>query len=252
MTWQEPQVVISTTPFDPNNRPYVKYASDGKKRIDLVFTDGHPRIEEHNGVYHCYYQAGAFWRSDGSKICDEKDLPFAPHQATQIYKPSFDQGRAWLADVTLDKKGRPFILYTRHPSEVDHRYHYAWYDANKNEWIDREICKAGKWFPQTQPGEKEREEHYHGNLTIHPTKTNTIYLSRQINGRFEIEKRTTRNKGRSWKIEPITSNSEFDHVRPYVPRHTPKNSPTVLLWMENKKYIHYTNFDTRIRYWIDR
>ncbi|MBK8503869.1 MAG: BNR-4 repeat-containing protein [Saprospiraceae bacterium] len=251
-TWQDPRVIISAKPFDDNNRPYVKYASDGKSKIHLVFTDGHPQIEPKNGVYHCYYENGAFWKSDGIKICDIDQLPFEPHDATLVYQPNEHSGRSWLADVAIDKKGIPYILYTRDPEPTDHRYHYSVFDQKSGKWIDREICKAGKWFPQTPPGTKERESYYHGNMTFDPLLPNVIYISRQINGRFEIEKRKTKDNGKTWKISSITSNSAYDQVRPYVPRNRPKNADPIVIWMENKRYVHWTDFDTSIKYWIDR
>ena len=251
LSWEEPQIVISASPFDPNNRPYVKYASNNTDRIDLIFTDGHPRIEPLNAVYHCYYQRDTFWKSDGVMICPSEDLPFEPHEASVVYQPDSTSGRAWLADIMLDAEDVPYVLYTRHPQEIDHRYHYAYFDENQEKWVDHEICKSGKWFPQTAPGKEEREQHYHGNLTIHPKEPGTIYLSRQIDGVFEIEKRSTSDKGVSWEITPITSHSQFDNVRPYVPRTAREDKPQVVLWMQNKKYVHYTDFDSQILYWVD-
>ena len=251
-SWDLHAVVISAEPFDPGNRPYVKYASNGKDRIDLIFTDGHPRNEPANGVYHCYYQAGAFWKTNGTKICTLDDLPFTPDQASLVYKPKDGEGRAWLADLALDQEDQPVILYTRHPTEEDHRYHYARYNQASHSWQDFEICASGKWFPQTQPGKTEREPHYHGNLTLHPSLPSIVYLSRQINGTFEIEKRTTNDEGQSWQVTPITMNSKYDQVRPYVPRGLKADDPDIVLWMENRKYIHYTDYDTRILYWINK
>lgn len=250
-TWQDEKVIISSTPFDGNNRPYVKYASDGQSRIHLVFTDGHPEVEPENSVYHCYYESGAFWRSDGSKICTVEQLPFRPEDATLVYKPKNSSGLAWLADMGIDRKGRPVILYTRHPQKTDHRYHYAWYDQKRSTWNDNEICKAGKWFPQTPEGVRERESYYHGNMSLQPDRPEVVFLSRQINDRFEIEKRRTRDGGKSWRITPITSNSTYDQVRPYVARGTGSGQKTIVLWMENRRYIHYTDYDTSIKYWLD-
>jgi hypothetical protein len=252
VTWHDPKVVISAKPFDPNNRPYVKYASDGKSKIHLVFTDGHPQVEPFNGVYHCYYENGAFWKSDGTKICNMDELPFEPHDATLVYHPDENSGRAWLADIAIDKKGIPYILYTRHPEPTDHRYHYAVFNQKSGKWTDQEICSAGKWFPQTPPGTQERESYYHGNMTFDPLLPNVIYISRQIKGRFEIEKRKTKDKGKTWQITPITSNSVYDQVRPYVPRNRPKKADPIVIWMENKRYVHWTDFDTSLKYWIDQ
>lgn len=249
-TWAEQYVVVSREPFEPGNRPYAKYYSDGNTKIHMIFTDGHPRNEPLNGVYYCYYENRAFWKADGSKICDLSDLPFEPKEASVIYRPNINSGRAWVCDIA-EKDGVPYILYTRHPEESDHRYHYAWYDGNSGNWKDYEICKAGRWFPQTQPGQTEREPHYMGNMTLNPNNPNNVYLSRQVNSVFEIEKFKTADKGITWETEPITSNSVYDNVRPYVPRNMPEGAKTIVLWMENKRYIHYTNFDTNIKYYVE-
>jgi hypothetical protein len=249
-TWDEQHVVISSDPFDPNNRPYVNYYSDGKSKIHLIFTDGHPRNEPLNSVYYCYYEKGAFWKVDGTKICGLNELPFTVKDASMVYEASENTGRAWIADIVV-QENKPLVLYTRHPQETDHRYHYAWYNSDVNKWEDYEICKAGKWFPQTQEGKVEREPHYMGNLTFNPANPDIVYLSREINNRFEIEKFETNNKGETWEITPITSNSTYDNVRPIVPQYQADNAKTVVLWMENKKYIHYTDYDTSIKYFID-
>ena len=250
-TWHTPKVIISPDKFDPNNRPYVKYFSDGKSKIHLTYTDGHPNVEPQNSIYYCYYEAGAFWKADGSKICNVEELPFEPEEASLVYKPQGISGKAWNADIAVDKKGQPVILYTRYPYDTDHRYHYAWYDRKAGHWNDYEICKAGSWFPQTVEGKVEREPNYMGNMTIHPGKTNVIYVSREIDGVFEIEKRTTNDKGKSWEIEPVTANSTHDNVRPYVPREISKKDKTVVLWMQNKKYVHFTNYDVTIKYRVE-
>lgn len=250
-TWHSPRVIISPVDFDASNRPYVKYFSDGLSKIHMIYTDGHPRNEPFNALYYCYYEDGAFWRADGTKIRDVQELPFEAREGSLIYRPDEKSGRAWNADIVVSKDGSPIILYTRHPAEWDHRYHYVWYDMQLDQWIDHEICRAGKWFPQTPEGSREKEPHYFGNMTLHPAKPNTVYLSRQINGVFEIQKYTTTDGGNSWDTESITANSQFDNVRPYVPRGTPELGKTVVLWMENRQYIHYTDYDAAIKYWID-
>ena len=247
-TWNEQYVVVSRLPFEPGNRPYAKYFSDGNNKIHMIFTDGHPRNEISNSVYYCYYKNDAFWKADGTEICDLARLPLAPHEASSVYHPAGGSGRAWICDI-VEKDGIPYVLYTRHPQETDHRYHYAWFNGSR--WVDHEICKAGKWFPQTEPGKTEREPHYMGNMTFNPNKPNEVFLSREVNGIFEIEKFVTNDGGSSWDITPITENSTYDNVRPYVPRYQPNNAKTIVLWMENKRYVHYTDYDTDIKYHID-
>ena len=151
-----------------------------------------------------------------------------------------------IADVAADNNGNPVVLYTKSPSETDHRYWYAKYDGRT--WINLELCSSGKWFPQTQEGATEREPHYFGNMCLHPTNPDVVYLSRQIDGAFEIERWETNDNGQSWKEQAITQNSKLDNVRPFVPRSIAADSE-VVLWMENEKYIHYSDFQTAIKYY---
>lgn len=247
-SWSKSKVFITNYPFKQNNRPYVKYYSDGKSRIHIVFTDGHPRVEPTNSVYYIYYENGAFYKAGGKMICTIENLPLEPKDASLVYKSSPENGRAWIADIGQDEKGNPVILYTKSPQKNNHEYWYA--SLSSTEWINKKICDSGKWFPQTPEGKKEPEPHYFGGMTIHPNNANIIYLSREINNTFEIERWETTDKGSTWKTEAITNNSAYDNVRPYIPRGTSKKSKEIVLWMENQKYIHYTNFRTSIMYHI--
>ncbi len=244
------KVFITNIPYNGNNRPYALYYSDGKSKIHILFTDGHPRNEPLNSVYYACYEKGAFWRADGTKICDMDKIPFEPKDATVVYQANEENGRAWIFDLSIDRKGQPVVLYARYPEETEHLYHYAVF--NGKEWVDNQICDAGGWFPQTPDDKKEPEPHYSAGMSLNPVKTNTVYLSRRINGVFEIEKRTTHDNGLTWDVEAITENSEFDNVRPVVPKNMKRRDTPVVLWMTNKKYIHYTNYDTKINYLIDK
>lgn len=243
------KVFIAEEGFRKDNRPYVKYFSDGKSRIHIIFTDGHPRKETVNSVYYVYFENKAFWRLDGTKICDLYEVPFNPKEATVVYKATETSGRAWVHDIVADKKGNPVVLYTRYPSEQEHLYYYANFDGKQ--WHDNLICNSGKWFPKTPEGSKESEPHYSGGLVIHPLRPNIVYISRQVNDVFEIEKHITNDKGLTWKVEQITQNSMYNNVRPYVPRNMKKKDKTVVFWMENEHYVHYTDYKTNIKYVIE-
>ena len=125
-----------------DNRPYVKIASDGKDRIHMIFTDGHPRNEASNSVYYACYRNGAFYKADGTRIAGVGQLPVIPEQADCVYNAAATGARAWVFDVAADEVGRPVIVYTRLPQETDHRYHYARWDGGK--WTDSELCAGGK------------------------------------------------------------------------------------------------------------
>ncbi len=244
-TFSKSKVLITNYPFDEGNRPYVKYYSDGKSKIHILFTDGHPRNEPTNSVYYAYYEKGAFWRVDGSKICTVEALPFEPKDASVVYQADKENGKSWIYDIASDKKGYPVILYTRYPDDEHHIYHYTRYDGDK--WIDTRICDSGKWFPQTLKNKIEEEPNYSGGMTINPLNTNIIYTSEKINDVFEIVKYSLDVKGNIIERKPITVNSKRDNIRPFIPRNMKKGDDEVVLWMENKKYIHYTDYKTVIK-----
>lgn len=245
-TWSDPRVVITSPELDVNNRPYVKYYSDGKSRIHLVFTDGHPAVEPLNSVYYCYYENDAFWKADGQKICNVEDLPFHPSDATVVYKATEESGRAWIFDIAADANDLPIILYSRYPRVKQHDYYYARWDGDK--WHDHKIIYSGPWFPEDVHGQRQRELNYSGGLTLDPVDPSIIYFSHVIDGVFEISRGETPDFGRNWGITPITRDSEYDNVRPYVPRYQQPGDQKVVLWMQNKSYIHYTDYDCSIRY----
>ncbi len=247
-TWTKSNVFISKYPLSRKNRPYVKYYSDGISKIHIVFTDGHPREEKNNTVYYTFLQNEAFYKANGEVISDFENIPFRPKEASIIYKPNKSEGRAWIADISQDEYGNPIVLYTKSLKQTNHEYWYARYSTNG--WENHKICDSGKWFPQTKKRKKESEPYYFGNMTIHPDNSNIIYLSRQINGVFEIERWETKDFGATWNKEAITKDSKYNNVRPFIPIGLKANQDEVVLWMENRKYIHFTKYEASIKYHI--
>lgn len=249
-SWADGRVIISPNPFTWEQRPYVKYFCDGKDKIHIVFTDGHPRDEEFNSVYYACYSHGAFYRANGEKICTIDQLPFEPKEATLVYDARSTKERAWVFDIVADSAGNPAIAYARYPSTKEHLYHYAWFDGKI--WNDREVVNSGKWFPHTPKGETEREPHYSGGMALDPRHPNYLYISRQVLNVFEIEQWIYLPDQDKWLHYPITKDSKNDQVRPYVVKNTPKDAGTMLLWNNVDRYIHYTNFKTGVSLWIDK
>ena len=199
-------------------------------------------------MYYAYYEDGAFYRASGEQIANIDAIPFEPKDASVVYTSNPVEGRSWVADIGQDSQGNPVILYTRSPDESNHQYWYARYTDSG--WEDHKICDSGPWFPQTPEGQVEREPHYFGGMSIHPDNPNVVYLSRQVDGVFEVERWETGDLGAGWSSKPITEASILDQVRPYVPRGLKADEDEVVLWMENEKYIHYTDYKTSVKYAI--
>ncbi len=225
-------------------RPYVKIASDGLGTIHFAFTDGHPRNEPQNSIYYMRYRDGVFTRADGSTVGTAEDLPLVHDRTDLVYDGRTTDVRAWIWDVAEDREGRPVIVYTRLPEESDHRYHYARWDGAR--WVDYEITAAGGWFPETPTGTVEPEPHYSGGIALDHQHPSVVYLSRQVDGVFEIERWHTPNGGATWRSAAVTKGSVNDNVRPFVIRDHGGSSPTVI-WMENRRYRHYLDYETAIR-----
>ena len=242
-TWEKPRTLLQHPGADQSNRPYLKVWSDGRRRISFAFTDGHPRNETTNSLYYFRYEAGAFSTADGTRLGTLENLPIDPARADRVYDGA-SAGRAWVWDIA-ERRGRPYLAYTRHPAENDHRYHHAFWDGKA--WRDSAIAKAGAWFPQTPAGKVEREPHYSPGLTLDHKHPDTVYASLPVNGRLEIIKARTPDRGDTWITEPVTRSSSADNVRPFVVRNAPPGEP-FLLWMRiDGRYVHYTDYLTSIR-----
>ncbi len=238
-TWAPQKTLITSS----GARPYLKVASNDKDKIHFAFTDGHPRNEALNSIYYMTYKGGRFFKADGSPIAEAKDLPIECRRADVVYDGKTTGVRAWVWDVAEDERGRPVIVYTRLPAETDHRYHYARWDGKA--WLDVLIVEAGRWFPKAEEGEPEREPHYSGGIVLDHDNPSIVYLSRPVDGIFEIERWSTPDGGRTWTSVPVTSRSERDNVRPVVIRGHASDGPAVL-WMSNRRYVHYTRYDAAV------
>ena len=225
-------------------RPYVKYASDGRDTIHFAFTEGHP-MEFNTGIYHAVYRAGQICDSEGRFIRSPTNGPIVPSEATRIFAGN-SNNMAWIHGLALDNQGRPRLVYTVQKNAAgvpkgkagqDLRYHFARWDGSK--WHDAEIAFAGSTL-------YTGEDDYAGGICLHPDDPDTVFISANVNpstgelpGHFEIYRGHTRDEGATWKWSPVTRNSQVDNLRPIVLSTASKQ--TMLLWLRGhyRKYIDY-------------
>jgi hypothetical protein len=231
-TWTAARTLI----LNPAERPYVKYASNGRDTIAMAFTQAHPRSGRTN-IYYAAYRAGALRRADGSVISTMANLPISPSEGEEVYNWTTN-GKAWVHDVALDAAGHPVIVYATFPTDSDHRYRYARWDGSR--WSDRELVRAGRSM-SIDP----REPNYSGGITLDHEDPATLYLSRQVGGVFETEAWTTPDQGASWSARPLTSGSARGNYRPISPRGQTGDSHD-MVWMHGG-YIHFGNYQTGLR-----
>ena len=218
---------------------YVKYASNGVDRIDLICTEHHPR-DFNNSIYHGFIRGGKLHTSDGS-VTDGNvfsDRGRSQTHLTRVFAADSvwngeTMTHAWTTDLRLDQDDHPVALITCRANDIpenstydDHRFFYARW--NGRQWIVHPVAKAG-------PCLWRQEEDYTGLGSIHPHHPDTLYLSTPIDPRnesplahHEIFKGVTENGGASWRWTPITENSGVDNLRPYIPVWDAEH--TVVIW----------------------
>lgn len=241
-----------------NDRPYVRYTSNGVDRIDFIATDAHPRDLLQNSVYHGYIQyegAGVYGvhRSDGTRLGNLSDTSTSPYKASD-FTPLLAGNtvspvngllmtRAWTTDVELDSTGHPYAVFTArvNDSAADHRFFYGRYTDSG--WDIHELAKAGGFLYSS-------ENDYTGLAALDPSNPNRLFISTRIDPRtnvnmprYEIFEGVTSNGGANWAWQPITYNSTTDNLRPIVPKWDADH--TALLWLRGN-YTSYTDYNQQV------
>jgi hypothetical protein len=254
-TWRSGNVVINV-PSTQKHRPYVRYASNGKDTIHLLYTEAHPRDYD-NSLYHVFYRSGSLHQSSGAELHLLSQGLTQPNEGTRIFQGSADQV-AWGMDLTLDADERPVAAYSVQVGSAglptgqggdDIRYRYARWDGSS--WKD---------FPLAYGGSKlySGEDDYSGLASIDPTDANVVYLSTNadpVSGKplistgdnkrhYELFRAVTADGGQSWKFTPITKDSTVDNLRPVVPS-PGADGRRALLWLRGV-YRSYTNYQQEL------
>lgn len=221
-----------------NQRPYVKWTSNGVDRIDFLITNCHPD-EGASSVYHFYGlwdgSALKYYKSDGTLI----GTSVTPADCTLIYDGTTTD--AWVWDIAYGADGHPRVLFSKIVSATDHRYMYSRWTGSA--WTTPvEVATAGT---RLYAG----EVNYSGGVSFDSRNADVIYASRyqEVAGWLLHEFRTSDN-GASWSkyrniADPIVAGQR--NIRPYSPRnHT---GELAVLWPSGS-YTSYTSQSMDIDY----
>lgn len=234
--WGPYQMVQST-----GARPYAKYYSNGKDKLYVTYTTGHPDNESPNWVYFNVIninKGGEPTLEDikGTKLSTIKNGPFKVNKEAS-YKSSYPYTvvdapsngiRDWVWQIALDKKDNPRIAMVKiNSAKTQHEYYYARWTGSA--WALTDICDGGAKFHPSNT-----EYCYSGGEALDQQNPNIMYVSKPTAGTYgnihEIWKYTLDDNGKKVGEEQITKNSKKNNVRPFVLPGS-EGSPLRLAWM---------------------
>lgn len=238
MDWGPYQLVQST-----GARPYAKYCSNGKDRIMLTYTTGHPDNENPNWLYYNEVNINTLQLQDVQgrvlstisegplRVTRKEDYAVQNPVAVVDNTPGW---RDWVWQVTKNDEGHPVIAMVRISGDKKtHDYYYAYWTGAK--WEKIFLAHAGGHFHQSP----DIEHCYSGGMAIDPVCANEIYCSVPVVGAFgrtyEIVKYTVNISSGVVDAEQITRNSRKNNVRPYVLEQS-ETSPLRVAWMHGNYY----------------
>jgi len=237
VVWGPYQMVQST-----GARPYAKYCSNGKDKIYMTYTTGHPDNEYPNFIYYNYLDVNTLQLKDvtGGVLSTIADGPLHVNKTTHpsTYPNAMvdvpTNQRDWVWQTALDTDGKPVVAMVQiSNNKTDHNYYYAKWTGSA--WRKTFLANGGGHFHQT-PG---LELCYSGGMAIDDSHPNVVYCSVPVAGAsgivYELKKFTLAADGSILITEMITSNSTLNNARPFVVANA-GNSPLSLTWMHGNYY----------------
>ena len=246
-----PKQIVQST----GARPYAKYQSNGKDKIYVSYTTGHPDNEQPDWLYFnvvdINHGNGPILRdlngkqlsviSNGVFNVNKTDSYANQYPATIVDRTA--NIRNWVWQIALDQQEHPVIAYPH--IDNDKTTHVYWYARwNGTSWKNTWVQYAGHAFHQNW---NQTERCYSGGMSIDPSNINNVYLSiptknGQYNkdGVYELWRYTIDDEGKVSGSEQLTMDSPKNNVRPFV---IPGTQPSVLrlAWMQGDYYYWMVN-----------
>lgn len=243
-TWGPYQMVQST-----GARPYAKYMSNGKDKIYLAYTTGHPDNEDTNWLYCNVFDVNdkSLYDLNGKKLSTVQNGTFKVEK-TSTYKSNYpatvvdatDGKRDWIWNMAFDSKNNPVIGMTKISGDKrTHDYYYAKWTGSA--WNVSFVANGGGQFHHTNGVEMC----YSSGMAIDRDNPNVVYCGVPVNGIHEIWKYTLDSTGKVTSSQAVTSNSTKSNARPFVIEGT-KNAKNGadklrLTWMNGDYYYWIVN-----------
>jgi len=254
VVWGPYQMVQST-----GARPYAKYCSNGKDKIFVTYTTGHPDNEYPNYIYYNYIDINALQLKDITGTVLSTIANGAHNVNKTTYPTTYPNAmvdvptnqRDWVWQTALGKDGLPVVAMVQISNDKNtHNYYYAKWTGST--WRKTFLAYGGGKFHQSA----DLELCYSGGMALDDTNANIVYCSVPVAGTsgnvYEIVKYTIGADGTKTDSAKITSNSALNNSRPFIVLNS-ANSPLRLTWMHGNYYdwivssTHPEGYPTEIR-----
>ncbi len=242
--WGPYQMVQST-----GARPYAKYYSNGKDKLYMTYTTGHPDNEWPNWLYFNVINLNPTKGADGSvsvnpiledikgnylsTIADGKFRVNKSSEYKQQYPYTLVDApagyRDWVWQIACDEAGFPTIAMIRiDRTKQHHQYYYAKWTGDA--WRLTDLAYGGGRFHPSNT-----EYCYSGGMALDPESPGTVYLSVPVKNAkgesiYEIWRYLVAANGQVVMKDQITRGSAKNNVRPFVLPGS-KDAPMRLMWM---------------------
>ena len=242
--WGPYQMVQST-----GARPYAKYYSNGKDKLYMTYTTGHPDNEWPNWLYFNVINLNPTKGADGSvsvnptledikgnylsTIADGKFRVNKSDEYKQQYPYTLVDApagyRDWVWQIACDEAGFPAIAMVRiDRTKQHHQYYYAKWTGDA--WRLTDLAYGGGRFHPSNT-----EYCYSGGMALDPECPGTVYLSvptKNAKGEsiYEIWRYLVASNGQVVMKDQVTYGSAKNNVRPFVLPGS-KDAPMRLMWM---------------------
>ncbi len=244
IAWGPYQMVQST-----GARPYAKYYSNGKDKLYMTYTTGHPDNEWPCWLYFNVINLHPTQGADGSvtvapaledikgnHLSTIADGKFRVNKSAE-YKQQYpytlvdapDGYRDWVWQIACDEAGLPTIAMVRiDRTKQHHQYYYAKWTGDA--WCLTDLAYGGGRFHPSNT-----EYCYSGGMALDPECPGTVYLSvptKNAKGEsiYEIWRYLVASNGQVVMKDQVTYGSAKNNVRPFVLPGS-KDAPMRLMWM---------------------
>ena len=241
-----PKQIVQST----GARPYCKYQSNGKDKIYLSYTTGHPDNEYPNWLYFNVVDInkgnGPVLRdiqgkqlsiiANGTFAVNKTDSYYNSYPLTVVDKTT--NIRNWVWQITIDAEENPVIAYTHiDNNKTAHAYWTSRWTGSA--WKNTKLADGGHAFHQNW---NSTEKCYSAGMAVDPDNPNDFYMgipttngTYNTNGVFEIWKYSIDTDGNITSKTQLTTNSAKNNMRPFIIPGS-KNSPMRLIWMNGDYY----------------